>query len=313
MITNKESNFISAVCYVHNRETVIVDFLNSLYECLNNRFKQFEIICVNDASTDKSKAEIESFVSNKKVIVSIVNMGTFQGIEQAMAAGVDLAIGDFVYEFDSVILDYDMMLITDLYYKALEGNDIVAAVPLKVRGTWSKLFYAIFNRYRTCENELRQETFHIVSRRAINKANDISKLLVYRKAAYANSGLKLSFISYENKGLDPNYDRKALAARQSLATDTIILFTNAVPKITALLSAFFLGATILIGSYTWLVYFSAKKPVEGWTPLMLYLSMGFFGIFLILSIIVKYLSIILNLIYKRKHYLVESIEKITIN
>lgn len=313
MITNKESNFISAVCYVHNNERYITNFLDGLYERLNDKFKQFEIICVDDASTDKSKVKIEEFVSHRKAVISIINMGTFQGIEQAMAAGVDLAIGDFVYEFDSVFVNYDKTLIIDLYNRALEGYDIVAAVPLKVRGIWSKLYYTIFNRYKNCENKLRQETFHIISRRAINKTNDISKLLVYRKAAYANCGLKLSFVSYENIGGGGVYDKKELRARRQLATDTLILFTNVVPKVTAFLSAFFLCAIILIGSYTWLVYFSTNKPVEGWTPLMLYLSMGFFGIFLILTIIVKYLSIILNLIYKRKHYLIESIEKLTIN
>lgn len=310
---NKESNFISAVCYLHNNENYIIEFLNNLYECLDNKFKQFEIICVNDASTDETKERIKEFVSNKKVVISVINMGAFQGIERAMSAGVDLAIGDFVYEFDSVIVDYDRTLITDIYDKALEGYDIVSAVPTKVHSIWSKIFYSIFNRYKTCENQLMQETFHVLSRRAINKTNDISKLLVYRKAAYANCGLKLSFISYENKECKIIYDKNVLESRRQLATDTFILFTNVIPKVTTFLSAFFLGTTVLIGLYTWLVYFSVKKPIEGWTPLMLYLSIGFFGIFLILTIVVKYLSIILNLIYRRKHYLVESIEKLTIN
>ena len=44
-----------------------------------------------------------------------------------MNAGRDIAIGDFVYEFDDIFVDYDEKVIMDVYYKLLTGNDIVAA------------------------------------------------------------------------------------------------------------------------------------------------------------------------------------------
>ena len=37
--------------------------------------------------------------------ITILNMSFFHGVEAAMNAGVDLAIGDFVFEFDSCIAD----------------------------------------------------------------------------------------------------------------------------------------------------------------------------------------------------------------
>ncbi len=42
---------------------------------------------------------------------------------------------------------------------------------------------------------------------------------------------------------------------------------------------------------------------------MLFLSMGFFGVFLILTVAIRYLSLILRLVYKKKAYLVGSIER----
>ncbi len=59
MITNKEKNFISAVVYVHNNEKEIGNFLEKLNSKLSENFEKYEIICVNDKSTDDSVEEIK--------------------------------------------------------------------------------------------------------------------------------------------------------------------------------------------------------------------------------------------------------------
>ena len=38
--------------------------------------------------------------------------------------------------------------------------------------------------------------------------------------------------------------------------------------------------------------------------------MGFFGVFVLLTIILKYLSVLINLIFKQQRYLVADIEKL---
>ncbi|CUP12899.1 glycosyltransferase [Hungatella hathewayi] len=101
MLLNKEKNFISAVVYVYNQETQIYRFLELVNETLRNSFEKYEIICVNDASTDGSIKEIKRYASTVKGnVISILNMSFYQGLELSMNAGVDLAIGDFVFEFD---------------------------------------------------------------------------------------------------------------------------------------------------------------------------------------------------------------------
>lgn len=60
-ISEKEKNFISAVIYVHNNENEIADFLRLLTDWLNRRFDGYEVICVNDASTDCTVETIENF------------------------------------------------------------------------------------------------------------------------------------------------------------------------------------------------------------------------------------------------------------
>ena len=58
------------------------------------------------------------------------------------------------------------------------------------------------------------------------------------------------------------------------------------------------------------VFFSAN-PVAGWTTTMLVMSFGFFGLFVILAFVLKYLSVILNMVFVQKQYVIESVQKIT--
>ncbi len=237
-------------------------------------------------------------------------MSFFQGKEISMNAGVDLAIGDYVYQFDTVTIDYDIDVIMDIYKKSLKGYDIVNAIPNKKRKFTSKLFYSIFNKYSNFAYKLDTETFQIMSRRAINRIYAISKSVPYRKAIQANSGLKIGSINYDVKNdTKDQIDSKEKKERSKNAINSLILFTDISYKITLTFSMIMLAFIVFVTIYTVVVFFT-ENPVEGWTPTMLFLASGFFGIFLILTIIIKYLSIILNLIFKKTNFLIESIDKI---
>jgi dolichol-phosphate mannosyltransferase len=313
MISNKEKNFISAVVYIHNNEECIVEFLDKLYNRLDKNFNKFEIICVNDSSTDSSVDKIKEYSSElKNSVVSIVNMSFYQGIELSMNAGVDLAIGDFVYEFDSVYVDYDIKTIIDVYYHSLKGFDIVSATPKNKTRKSSRLFYKIFNKFSNTSYELKTESFRILSRRAINRVHAMSKTIPYRKALYSNCGLKISTITYENiKETKIIKSDKINKNRKSMAADSLILFTDVAYKISIFMATLMMISTIGVGIYTIVTFLGSRKPVEGWTTTMLFLSGAFFGVFAILAIIIKYLTLIMDLIFKKQKYTIESIEKIT--
>ena len=79
------------------------------------------------------------------------------------------------------------------------------------------------------------------------------------------------------------------------------------------MSTCFLTITILGGVYVLGVYFSNHKPIEGWTSMMLFMAMGFTGIFFMFTIILKMVTILLKQIFERQKYLIESIEKLSNN
>lgn len=308
-MTYKEKNFLSAVVYVNNDEKGIMPFLIQLLKTLDANFEKYEIICVNDASKDKSASIVREIAqTNGDGIVTLINMSYHQGLEPSMNAGVDLAIGDFVLEFDYIDMDYEPSLIMKVYQQSLNGSDIVAASSKQNRIS-SKIFYALFNKNANLQYELQTETFRILSRRAINRIFSMSNTIPYRKALYANCGLKMDTVFYTPN--DPMPGKKPNSQdRYETAFDALILFTNLAYKITILLAGAMMIATLAGGGYTVVIYFLGI-PVAGYTTTMLVITAAFFGVFGILAMVIKYLSVIVRLIFNEQRYIVESVEKIS--
>lgn len=309
---NKEKNFISTVIYVHNVENHIEDFLRAVASVLENNFEKSEIICVNDFSDDKSVEKIKNTSKEfNKTCVSILNMSYFHGVEISMTAGVDLAIGDFVYEFDSTVLDFDSEEIMKVYRKSLEGFDIVSASPNKTNRISSSMFYSLFNRYSRLHYKMSTERFRILSRRVINRISTMNKTIPYRKPVYAACGLKTANLEYNVianiKETEDSFTRKY---RKSLAEDSFIIFTDLGYRLSMMITSIMLFFTVGVGIYS-LIFKFLRNPVPGWTSTILFLSVNMFFVFMILTIVLKYLQVLVNLVFRKTRYNFESIEKLT--
>ena len=310
---NREKNFVSAVVYVHNNECNIKEFLEMLISVFENNFEHSEIICVNDYSDDNSAMLIKEYSSQVKATnVSLINMSYYHGIEMSMHAGLDLAIGDFVYEFDNTFVDYDSGEIMHIYRKSLEGYDIVSASVGDKQKLSSKLFYYAFNKFANFSAKMQTESFRILSRRVINRVSSMNKTIPYRKAVYANCGLKTANIVYTaiEKNKNRKSDRKEEKYRSRLAIDTMILFTEVGYRFSISMTVLMMLIATFMLIYSFVVY-AASNPVAGWTTTILFLSIAFLGLFGILTIIIRYLQILVDLVFRRKRYNFESIEKLT--
>ena len=58
------------------------------------------------------------------------------------------------------------------------------------------------------------------------------------------------------------------------------------------------------------VYRILSNPVEGWATTVIFNSIGFGGLFAILAMVIKYLQTLVQLVFKKKNYVFESIEKL---
>lgn len=309
---NKEKNFASAVIYVHNAEERIDSFLKMVIKVMEENFERAEIICVNDASDDESLSVIRQVSRmSTQTSISVINMSYFHGLELAMDAGVDMAIGDFVFEFDNTNLNFDPSVVMEIYHHSLRGYDIVSASADAKEKFTSRLFYRIFDRYAELSYKMTTESFRVLSRRVINRIGAMNKMIPYRKAVYANCGLKTDHIRYrvvENK--DGITDRKEKGYRMGLAVDSLLLFTEFGYRFSVAMTVLMMLMSVFMTAYSLIMYF-ILHPVEGWTTTILFLSVAFFGLFGILTIVVKYLQLLIDIVFKRKHYSFESIEKLT--
>lgn len=309
---NKEKNFVSAVIYVHNAEERIEKFLHHIIAVMEENFEYSEIICVNDASEDKSLMCIKNASTIATAAsISIVNMSYFQGLELSMNAGMDMSIGDFVFEFDNTVFDYDRAEIMKVYRRALQGYDIVSAASDKAEKFSSKIFYNVFEYFTDLPYKMHTESFRVLSRRVINRISSMNKTIPYRKAIYAASGLKTDMIVYNVlPSAAKKADKKEHRYRSGLATDSLILFTEVGYRFSITMTLLMMLISIAMTVYSVVIY-TSSTPVAGWTTTIVFLSFSFFGLFGILTIIIKYLQLIIKLVFRKKQYCFESIEKLT--
>lgn len=300
---NKESNFISAVVCLHDAGRAATDFFAVLDKVLAEHFSHYELIAVNDGCTDDTVPALKAWAAEHlEAPLTVVNMSLRQGVERAMNAGLDAAIGDFVFEFDRPVMNYAPELIWQAYQKALTGFDVVTVCPSRQRLT-SSAFYRVFNKFSNSPYKLSTDAFRLVSRRAVNRVKAISDDLAYRKAAYAASGLACASLSFEGAaGADdgPRLDK---------AVDSLALYTDAGYKLSLSISLGMMFLTLLALVYT-VAVFCLGQPIAGWTTTMLLLSAGLSGLFFILTIAVKYLNLLVRLTFKKQSYLIEGVEKL---
>lgn len=309
-MADKEKNFVSAVLYVHNDEALIGGFLQLVLGVLEGSFEHSEIICVNDYSHDNSVDVVRRISKGVKgTTVTVLNMSYFHGVEAAMNAGLDLAIGDFVLEFDACVPDFAASEIMRVYQKSLEGYDIVSASPDIRQRFSSGVFYRVFNRFTNFSYQLGTERFRVLSRRVINRIGSMNKSVPYRKAVYANCGLKTANIRYRvTGGAVAKRDRAEQKYRADLAANSMILFTGVGYQFAVAMTVVMMLVAIAVAVYSAVVYLF-RTPVAGWTTTIFFMSFAFFGLFGILAIIIKYLQILVDLVFRRRKYSFESIEK----
>lgn len=312
-----EKKFVSGVIYLHNNENRIVDFLEKIIPIFQNEFTHYEMVFVDDYCIDRTIDILKEWCSENKILgaISIVRMGLYQGVEVAMNAGRDASIGDFVFEFDKVLVDYDYSLVMELYNKSQEGYDIVAASAKGSGDGFSKLFYNIFNHNTRDKIALQSESFRIISRRAINRIKSMSSYIPYRKMLYSTCGLKHTCIEYfsnVSKKVIREYKRSNASVweRSNLAFKTFAFYTNIMEKISFILAMFFLLFSLGMIIYSIADRFVSDNLADGWASIICIMSFGFFGVFALITIVLRYLSIIIDLNFTKQRMVVEDIEKI---
>lgn len=107
---------LSIILPVYN----VASYLRHSLECLiNQSFKDIEIICVDDGSSDDSVNIIKSFVEKDQRVKLLINEHSYAG--GARNAGLEISQGDYVMFLDPDDY-YDVTMCEDLYNKIVNDN-----------------------------------------------------------------------------------------------------------------------------------------------------------------------------------------------
>src|SRR3989339_2046055 len=141
----KEKAIISAVIYVNKNDKGLLEFIKKIDRHFSQYFDIYEVIVINDGGSEETKRDIRKLGKSLSGNVTIINLPWTHNIETAMLSGTDIALGDFIYEFDHPYIDYPLSLLSDLYEKATSGYDIITAIPKNGSQLSSRIFYKFLN------------------------------------------------------------------------------------------------------------------------------------------------------------------------
>lgn len=248
---------ISVVVPAYNEEAVLLEFHRRLALVFQGlpRFK-WEVIFVNDGSSDGTQQLIDDLVEKNHFVTSIDLSRNF-GKEIAMTAGLDHATGDAV-----VVIDADLQdppeLIVDFVREWENGYDVIYARRTHRDGeTWLKKatasgFYKLMAKLSKVQIPQDTGDFRLMSRRAVDALSKLREHHRFMKGLFA-------WIGYPSKAIEYRRDPRAAGSGKfnywklwNFALEGITSFTTAPLKV-----ATYLGTGIALLSFlfgAWIVF-----------------------------------------------------------
>ena len=205
-MTNKKlpnKIMFSIVAPVFNEVESLAEFYKQVKKVMNSTKASWELLLIDDGSTDGSTDLIRKLAAKDEHIRAIIFARNF-GHQIAVTAGMDYSVGNAV-----VIIDADLQdppeVILELIEKWKEGNQVVYAVRRKREGeSWFKVFTAsLFYRviYRITDVKIPLDTgdFRLVDRRVVEVMRMMRERHRFLRGMSAWVGFKQIGIEYDRK------------------------------------------------------------------------------------------------------------------
>ncbi|MBN1186717.1 MAG: glycosyltransferase family 2 protein [Bacteroidales bacterium] len=221
--------YLSIISPVYNAENIIPQLVKRIIDSIVQITDNFEIILIDDGSSDQSWKIIEK-QSEEYYNVKGIKLSRNFGQHYAITAGLDHSKGDWV-----VVMDCDLQdkpeEITKLHAKAIEGYDIVLARRYARKDRYyKKIFSIIF--YRTLgylTGSKLDETvanFGIYNKKVIEAVKQMRESIRYFPTMVKWTGFRTEKINVEHDysiAGKSNYNLKKLLR---LALDIILAYSD---------------------------------------------------------------------------------------
>jgi putative glycosyltransferase len=301
---------MSIVTTSYQSSATIDDFVRRMYSAAEKLRVKFEIIIVDDGSTDDSKQKIGDLFSQYTGL-KLIELSRNFGHHEAILTGLEHAQGEFIFLIDSDLEESPELL--ELFWEILQktNTDVVFGVDTKNQRNWfsrlpRQIFWKIFKSFTQLQIPNGVCTVRLMKR------DYLDALLMHKEVNVFLAGLleKTGFrqfpvkIEKQDKGSTTyNFRRKF-----DLALTSIISFSGRPLRVIAVFGVFVVLVSLALLSYSILQYFFGSKTFQGWLSLVSLIVL--FGGIQIMSIglVAIYVASILEEVKSRPRSIVSAIK-----
>ncbi len=282
--------FLSIVTTLYQSEHYVEEFYQRTISAASKISNDYEIIFVDDGSTDNSCGIAKKIIEKDKK-VRLVELSRNFGHHKAIIVGLEHCKGDYVFLVDSDLEEDPDLLLTfyGIMQKDLKNTDVVYGYLEDRRGTYfGKLFYKLFNFIGDIFMHEGTILVRVMKKSYVNNLLQFKEKDVFILGLMQLAGFKQVAVPVHKA--DKGKSTYTFLKKLSLAADAIFSFSNK-----PLLYICVLGFIMSIISFLCAAYlilkrlFGSSEVLLGWTSMMvsLYLiggliifSIGIVGIYI---------------------------------
>jgi polyisoprenyl-phosphate glycosyltransferase len=253
---------ISIVVPVRNEAAGLDEFFAQLMPVLERLGTTWEVICVNDGSSDATLDLLLQF-HGRTPAVKVVSLSRNFGKDVALSAGFDFARGAAVIPIDSDLQD-PPELIPPMVAKWREGFDIVFATRTRRNGdswlkrTSARYFYSIFDRITDVPIPHDTGDFRLIDRRVVDVLVRLPERTRFMKGLFAWVGFRQAAINFERSPRHSGETKWSYWRLWNFALDAITSFSSLPLKIWS-----YLGLAISVFAFLFALFLAGLKIIRG--------------------------------------------------
>ena len=264
---------LSVVVPCFNEQEAVPIFYNEVKKILVTLKAEYEIIFIDDGSSDKTLEEVKE-LSEKDKCVHYVSFSRNFGKEAAMYAGLKKATGDYV-----VLMDVDLQdppsLIPEMLSAVCSGEFDSAATRRTnrkgeppVRSMFARLFYKLMRYFSDIDIVDGARDFRMMSRTMVDAVLSVSERGRFSKGIFAWVGFRTKYFEYKNVERSAGKTKWNFRKLFLYSLDGIVAFSTK-PLVLASIT----GILFLFLSFLFIIFIIVRKvlfgdPTAGWPSLV---------------------------------------------
>jgi glycosyltransferase involved in cell wall biosynthesis len=301
---------LSVVAPCYNEAPVLPEFHRRISAACRSVTGNYEIIFVNDGSSDETWPLLLSFAENDPHTVC-VSLSRNHGQQLALTAGLSYCRGDRVFIIDADLQDPPELL-SPMMALADTGVDVVYGQRRSRAGdSWFKkltafFFYRMLNLFTDQPIPEHTGDFRLITRRVVDVFNSMPEKHRFVRGMISWAGFKQVPFPYDRCARFAGDTKYTFAKMCRFALDAVTSFSVRPLRLALYTAVVLCVFSALLMAYSAYFYF-AHRTVRGWTSLMAVLLFFLAAQFLFLGLIGEYVGRLYMEVKHRPLFIVEEV------